>query len=111
MNTIARLFPRWHRRKAKAQARLASAYTQLFSGHGSVDDANIVLVDLAREGKYFYAATPGETSDGALWDMNGSRRIYGRILQFTQLPPEALEELAAAVMLEDAASQEEGTDL
>lgn len=111
METIARMFSPGKRRSAKAQQRLAEAYKAVFSGHGDKQDAEIVLVDLAKQSQYFYTAVPGEHSTEALWDMNGTRRVFARIIRFINLPQEARDQLASAVMLEDAASNQEGNEL
>jgi len=111
MDTISRLFSPGKRRSAAAQQRLAEAYQLVFVGAGGPQDAEIVLADLARHSRYFHTAVPGEHGTEELWDINGSRRLFARIMMFVNLPPEARDRLASVVMLEDAASQEEGNEL
>lgn len=110
MNTVARIFSPGARRTARAQAYLQDAYEATFAGRASPEQAEAVLVDLAKVARY-YDTAPLDATEGELRDMNGSRRVFHRILLFTKLPPEARDDLAQAVMLENAADAQENSAL
>lgn len=110
MMSIGQLFRRGQRRKASAQARLVAAYARTFNGTGGAEDAQIVLVDLARIAGYHSLTQPSAGSE-ALWFREGSRAVYARILLYLNLPDEALSALRSAVAIEDAATAEEGTEI
>jgi len=109
-DTIASLFEHGHRRTATAQSRLVEAYAAVFSGRGGQQDAEIVCTDLARWSGYFHVSEPG-ADPLVLTHMEGRRSVFARILSLTNLPAEAQAALAQAVRMEDAASNQEGSDL
>lgn len=110
MITIARLFSGRARRSARAQQTLVEAYTHVFEGGGTAQEADLVLVDLARHSRYYYTSTP-DTSNREVWFNEGQRAMFARIVRMLNLPSEARDRLASAVMLEEAATAEEGNEL
>ena len=111
MMSIAKFFGMALSRTARAQQRLREAYEHLFTGQGSPEEAEMVLSDLARHSGYYNTASP-DVSTEELWCREGKRELFGRILQFLNLPDEARDQLNAAVMRENAASQQnDGNEL
>ena len=110
-DTIATLFARGRRRTAKAQGRLRDAYVRVFEGTGDREDADLVFVDLARRSGYYYTTHPQGVSDRDIWFKEGQRALFARIVQQLNLPQEALNKLAEAVILEDHASHDEKEEL
>jgi hypothetical protein len=112
MDTIASIFEAGKRRTATAQVKLTEAYCAVFEGRGGPQDAEIVLVDLARNTGYLHITMPDPTNTtNQLWFNEGRRSVMGRIMQFVALPGEAKLRLAEAVRMEDAASQMEQEEL
>lgn len=66
--------------RVKALARVFGAYTAVFSGRGGVDDAELVLVDLAQFTRYLDTAaldTPAEVVKA----LDQRRAVFGRIIE------------------------------
>jgi len=64
MNTVLDILPAERRDDPQAQsARVASAYAALFSGNGSKDDADLVLIDLAQFTRYQDTASLDASAD------------------------------------------------
>jgi hypothetical protein len=93
-------------RKPVAQAKLVAAYQNLFTGKGSREDADIVLVDLAVATGYFN--TPDSLDHAELAADAGRRQIMGRIISHAKLPPEITEQLLEAVRLTEYTVLTEG---
>ena len=110
METIATIFSRGKRRTAKAQKRLVMAYRRTFRGEGDMEDAEIVLVDLARSLGYYHTTEPSDDTE-QLWFNEGKRAAFGHIQKLLQLPSETLDALASRVIMEDQASRDEGEEL
>lgn len=108
--TITRLLTPRHSRTTLALNRLREAYVNLFNGTGSKEDAELVLSDLARTTGYFHTDTEDD-SDAVLRFRAGQRSVFGRVMQFLDMPEEGVRELAEAVRLEDATSEQTGVDL
>ena len=105
MRTVADLVaPDKQMDPAALEARVVSAYTNLFNGNGGKDDAEIVLIDLAQTSGYFEVlsadATPGE-----LAQHNGSRTVFGRTMFATNMPQSVLNEMATALMSAPVATE------
>ena len=105
MMSVASKMEKGKSRTSKAQRMLQQSYEHLFEGNGTPDEAEIVLSDLARHSGYYNTAEPTVTPNELLY-REGKRALFGRILQFLNLPDEARDQLNAAVMRENAASQE-----
>lgn len=71
---IKTLDPAW------VQQRVASAYANLFSGNGTVEDADIVLVDMAQFSRYYDTATLDMTGPQALAFAH-RRAVLSRMLE------------------------------
>ena len=111
MDTIAKIFEPGKRRTAGAQQRLQQAYEALFSGNGSVQDAEIVLADIATFTGYNLITEPKGATSEELWYNEGRRSVAGRIVKFAALPGEARMQLAEAVRMEVAATNMEQNEL
>lgn len=92
--------------KPTAKAKLVAAYQNLFTGKGSREDAEIVLVDLAHATGYFN--TPGTLDHAELAADVGRREVMGRIISHAKLPPPIVEELLEAVRLTEYTMLTEG---
>lgn len=104
--------PEGHRRGAIAQEKVRQSYLNVFSGRGSKEDADIVLVDLLKFSGYFsYVAVPPDTdapSSNSLQMSNGARMVAARIMYHLNMPMAQLNELVQAVAAEQAVSSDEG---
>lgn len=98
--TITDLF-KAERRGAPASARLRDAYVNLFNGKGDREDADLVLIDLLTVSGYHMTAEPPPGSDaasvGALYELNGARRVGARIMDQLSWSRRRLEQLQAAI--------------
>lgn len=106
MKTIANLFS--PQQAATAQDRLVVAYTSVFSGAGSKEDAEIVLSDLAAFTGFLNVSSP-VMSEAQLRFAEGQRSVAARILALAGTSPAALHQLAHAVQAEVAA-RAQGTE-
>ena len=103
-------------RGATAQSRMVSAYRALFSGHGGKDDADIVLTDLAKKSGFFGVMSASVLADVrnpamAMALQEGSRTLFKDILNYLELPPEALSDLQQAVKAETAIDNVHGGEI
>jgi len=80
-----------------AEARLVSAYHAFMDGAASKEDAELILVDLARESGYFDVLPDDATSEQAL-QHNGRRRVFSRIMYVLDLPMSRVHELNEALL-------------
>ena len=104
MISLSQLFEK-RPRGAASEHRLAGAYQAVFSGNGSPDDADLVLVDLARESGYF-DTTPAGIDDAVLQHQAGSRFLFGRIVRHLAMPPKELSALTQRVIEENLIDQQ-----
>lgn len=79
------------------ETRLADAYRQLFSGNGSKEDADIVLVDLIVHARLFQAL-PTDASAAELRHYDGARGLLLRILEALNMPFDELASLHSAML-------------
>lgn len=102
MITLTDLIP--PHKPATQEARLREAYIRIFAGKGSKDDADLVFLDLMVVSGYhhFLDAPAGAeaASDAALRELNGSRRVGGRIMRMLNYPLAQLNEIQAAIVRE-----------
>lgn len=98
-------------KQATQEARLRDAYVRLFNGKGTPEDASLVLIDLMQvSGYHTYLEPPaGEqaASAAALQELNGSRRVGGRIMRMLNYPLGELNKLQQAIIAENAEREEE----
>jgi hypothetical protein len=79
------------------QSRIASAYGALFSGNGTKDDADIVLVDLALFSRYYDTATMTDTP-AALAAATQRRAVMQRIMDAMAISGREPQGLLSAVL-------------
>lgn len=79
------------------QRRVASAYVELFSGNGSLDDASLVLVDLARFARY-YDTTRLDMPADQVKALDQRRAVLQRILDAFAMSGRRLDDLHGAVL-------------
>jgi hypothetical protein len=105
MNLWVRLsqLPAFGRDRRGAQ-KLTEAYRNVFSGHGSINDAQMVLADLANYSG-FYRVTGPDVDGPSRAFADGMRLTYGRILRFLAMTDQELQDL------QEAARQEALADL
>lgn len=87
--------------------RLVAAYKALFAGNGGVEDAEMVLADLAQLTGFFLVAGP-EVTDQALRYAEGQRSVFKRITGMLAMPQSALTALQEAAYQESITNVEEG---
>lgn len=107
MRTAGQGRPPGKRRTPSVKQRLLEAYTALFVGHGSKEDAQMVLTDLATFSGFFQVAPPGTGSD-ALQYAEGQRSVFGHIFGNLNLPNEEREALYRAALSEAITNHREG---
>lgn len=98
MISISQLFPNASDSSA-AHVRLQSAYAQFAAGNANKEDAEMILVDLATVSGYFAVNEPG-VSNEALQNMEGARRVYGRIVRMVNMTSTELAALIEAATIE-----------
>lgn len=85
----------------RAAARLHEAYKAVFEGRGSKEDADLVFVDLMVVSGYHFTAEPQPGSDapsvGAMYELNGARRVGARIMGQLSWSRAQLEAIQAAI--------------
>lgn len=84
-----------------AQQKLREAYANVFSGNASREEADIVLVDLARTSGYYNTTSPQTPADELKY-YEGQRSVFGRIYQMINPTPRFMAELAKSVAAEMA---------
>lgn len=107
ITTTAKLFGIDRSRSSAAELRIAEAYAAVFSGRGSTEDAELVLVDLAKFTGYYNTTSP-EVPGDALRYYEGQRAVMGRILALKAPPDIELEALRKAVREEQIADNHTG---
>jgi hypothetical protein len=96
------------RRTAPQTLRLAAAYEAVFVKRRPMqEDVDLVMADLAEFSGYFTTA-PTSTNSNDLWDLNGKRSVFARILSLIAIPRVQLEELRKAALDEMHISNTEG---
>lgn len=103
MITLRDLFPPgeegWTEEQVAAmQRRLASAYRNLFSGNGTAEDADLVLVDLARFTRY-QDTTPLNTPADVAKALDQRRAVFVRIAEAVIMSGGNLDGLHRAVLM------------
>lgn len=97
--------PTAHRaRGVEAQLTLRVAYKAVFTGAASREQAELVLVDLAKSSGY-YNTTPVDAPDHVLRQYEGQREMFGRIMRFMEPP------LSEMIALHRAVAEEQRTDV
>jgi hypothetical protein len=102
--------PKGHRRGPRATKTLKDAYQRVFSGHGSADDARLVLTDLAKFSG-FMSVSPQGVANEQLQYAEGQRSVYARIHDAIRMTPAEREWLEQAVRDEAFASIEENKEI
>lgn len=90
-----------------AQHRLRTAYINVFTGRASREDADIVLVDLARVSGYYNTTSPQTPAD-ELKFYEGQRSVFGRIYSMINPSSRFMAELAKGVAAEMAIDATQG---
>jgi hypothetical protein len=104
---VSRSFRPGFRRSGHAIAKLSNAYEALFTGHGSKEDAEIVLADIANWTGFYRVNGPGlSAEDRAFFD--GQRAVYGRIFRFLRMTEDERRQLEEAARAEALVDAEEG---
>lgn len=91
-------------RDPAARLDLAEAYTRLFTGHGSVEDAQVVLTDLMSFSGFFSVCPENE-------DVNrheGKRTVGGRVFSMVNMPDAERDALFRAARQSSLADQLNG---
>jgi hypothetical protein len=95
-------------RGLRATSALAASYRELFNGHGSEKDAQIVLTDLANFSGFYRVMGPGLSAEDRAF-ADGQRAVFGRLFRFLRMSEDEirqLEEAARAEALADARAQQ-----
>lgn len=93
---------------AAQQARVTSAYAALFSGNGTKDDADLVLVDLAAFTRYYDTATLGVAPAEAA-AATQRRAVFQRIMDALALGGREPNGLLIAVLTAPLITEENDT--
>lgn len=96
------------KRSATAVASLAGSYTSLFTGHGSKEDAEIVLADLANYCGFYRVNGPGLSAEDRAF-ADGQRSAYGRVYRFLRMLDDERRQLEEAARAEALADSQEGS--
>lgn len=107
MISIARLFQRGKRRGAQANLKLVDAYKAVFSARATLEEAEIVLADIANTSGLYVAEAAGADAL-ALAQANGRREVALRILSMLRLSREQRDALFDAAQAEQLADETEG---
>ena len=94
------------KKAATAQQRLVDAYRKVFTGHGSKEDAEIVLSDLGVH-TGFYQVMPADVTAEQLRFREGQRDAFARILSCLRMSEAELLALEEAARLESITIYEE----
>lgn len=84
-------------RIAQMQRRLAEAYAAVFTGRGSPDDAQLVLVDMAQHSRYL-ATAPLEMPADQVKALDYGRRTMERVMDALAKAGVQLDDLYSAVL-------------
>ncbi len=106
MITVAEVLPEGQRTPEQFDARIASAYGALFSGQGSREDADLVLVDMARFSRYYDTASLDMTSAQAVAFAH-RRAVFSRVLEALTFAGQEPRGLIKAVLLTNEQRPEE----
>jgi hypothetical protein len=108
VRTIADLFKDDEtRRGPDAAVKLAQAYKDVFGGHGSKEQSDVVLVDILRVTGYYHV-TPIGTSSEVLHEVEGGRRVGAHILERLSIDIATLREAQSAVGRESRVDAKKG---
>ena len=91
---------------AAMQARVVSAYGAVFSGRGTHDDGDLVLVDLAQFTRYLDTARIGASPEEVLM-LNGLRMAFARIVEAIVQSGGDVDGLHRAVLVSPSLNDEE----
>lgn len=95
------------RRTSAHEERLSQAWQAIINGHGSKEDAELVLADLGEYSGYFAVTEPG--TDGLVLSHNeGRRSVYARIVYLLDAPTSYITELRRASLDEMQITATEG---
>ena len=86
-------------RTVQGETRLMEAYRNVFSGKGTTDDAEAVLVDLLKVSGY-HMTLPASASDAEVRELNGSRKVGGHIAYMMNFDMEVMRELQKRISSE-----------
>lgn len=100
-------FQAGRKRGPSAAKRLEEAYNAVFTGHGSKEDAEIVLSDLANFTGFYRVNGIGVSGEDRAF-ADGMRLAYGRIFRFLNLTDAERRALEFAAREEALADTEEG---
>jgi hypothetical protein len=95
-------------RTATGVAELSSAYTKLFTGHGSLKEAQIVLTDVANFTGFYRVNGPGLSAEDRAF-ADGQRSAYGRIYRFLRMTDDERRQLEEAARAEALVDAEQGS--
>lgn len=79
-------------------ARIASAYAELFSGNGNIEDAELVLIDLAQFTRYYDTASLDTPAD-QVKALDQRRAVFQRVHEAITKSGKTVGGLHAAVLL------------
>lgn len=92
------------KRDPEARLELAEAYTRLFTGHGSLEDAQAVFTDLMAFSGFFNVCPEGSNVN---WH-EGKRAVGGRLFSMVELPDFERSALFRAARQSSMIDQTEG---
>lgn len=106
--TTNKRYPEGQRRGAQQTIDLSAAYNAVFTLQKPTRESlDMVMTDLAEFSGYF-AVAPTDTSSNDLWDRNGRRAVFARILSLIRLSEYEREQLRERALLEMQISNVEG---
>lgn len=82
---------------ARVEERLVSAWSAFANGEAGIEDAQIILVDLASYSGY-YGTADFDASDAQLHNLNGRRAVFQRIAEALVITGVTLDGLHGAVI-------------
>lgn len=106
--TTDKRYPEGQRRGAKQTLDLSAAYNAVFTTQKPTQESlAAVMEDLAEFSGYFTVAS-SSASTNELWELNGKRAVFARILSLITLSEYEREQLRARALLEMQISNVEG---
>ncbi len=86
------------------------AYRAVFGGHGSKEETELVLADLANFSGFYQVTTPADGPEAVRYS-EGQRSVFARILRFMRMSSAELAALEAAARAERLTDENEGRSI
>lgn len=100
VHTVSDLLPMELQGDDTAKAvRVKEAYKAFVDGRASRDDADLIMLDLAKVSGYYHVTPPGTSSDD-VQRAEGARSVYARIVYMLNMPAPTMGEYLSGLARE-----------